>query len=189
MDNCRATQIEGLTDEYTSLESLSLINVGLTSLKGFPKLPDLKRLELSDNRIHNGLAVLQGSPAITHLNISGNKIKEFDVLEPLKSLENLTHLDLFNNPLGDEDDFRKRVFDLLPNLKYLDSADINNEEADESDLEDGGANGAVDGEDEEDDGEDDLGTDFIILALCLQTQRVSGDGIQLKGIGLKLEGS
>lgn len=50
MDNCRSTSIVGLTDEYTALESLSLINVGLTTLKGFPKLPNLKKLELSDNR-------------------------------------------------------------------------------------------------------------------------------------------
>lgn len=50
LDNCRSTSIVGLTDEYTALESLSLINVGLTTLKGFPKLPNLKKLELSDNR-------------------------------------------------------------------------------------------------------------------------------------------
>lgn len=50
LDNCRSTNIDGLTDEFTALESLSLINVGLTSLKGFPKLPNLKKLELSDNR-------------------------------------------------------------------------------------------------------------------------------------------
>ena len=43
LDNTHATQIEGLTDEYTALESLSLINVGLTSLKGFPKLPNLRK--------------------------------------------------------------------------------------------------------------------------------------------------
>jgi len=36
LDNCRSTNIVGLTDEFTALESLSLINVGLTSLKGFP---------------------------------------------------------------------------------------------------------------------------------------------------------
>jgi acidic leucine-rich nuclear phosphoprotein 32 family protein A/C/D len=39
LDDCRSTAIVGLTDEYVGLRSLSLINVGLTSLKGFPKLP------------------------------------------------------------------------------------------------------------------------------------------------------
>ena len=73
----------GLTEEFSSLESLSLINVGLTSLKGFPKLPNLKKLELSDNRISGGLNLLSGSPKLTHLNLSGNKIKDIETLEPL----------------------------------------------------------------------------------------------------------
>lgn len=47
LDNCRATNIEGLTDEFTNLESLSLINVGLTTLKGFPKLPNLRKVSYS----------------------------------------------------------------------------------------------------------------------------------------------
>lgn len=34
----------GLTSEFSALESLSLINVGLTSLKGFPKLSSLKKV-------------------------------------------------------------------------------------------------------------------------------------------------
>lgn len=44
LDNCRSTTIVGLTDEFVGLEALSLINVGLTSLKGFPKLPNLRRV-------------------------------------------------------------------------------------------------------------------------------------------------
>lgn len=44
LDNCRSTHIVGLTDEFVALESLSLINVGLTSLKGFPKLSSLKKV-------------------------------------------------------------------------------------------------------------------------------------------------
>lgn len=47
LDNCRSTYIVGLTDEFVALESLSLINVGLTSLKGFPKLPNLKKVRRS----------------------------------------------------------------------------------------------------------------------------------------------
>lgn len=50
LDNCRSTNIVGLSDEYVNLEILSLNNVGLTTLKGFPTLPKLRKLELSDNR-------------------------------------------------------------------------------------------------------------------------------------------
>lgn len=44
LDNCRATQIAGLKSDFKNLESLSLINVGLTTLKGFPSLPSLRKV-------------------------------------------------------------------------------------------------------------------------------------------------
>ena len=44
LDNCRSQQIDGLTDEFTALESLSIINAGLTMLKGFPKIPNLRKV-------------------------------------------------------------------------------------------------------------------------------------------------
>lgn len=115
-----------------------MINVGLTTLRGFPKLPNLKKvsewprpchmlcsvkpvqwlwtglasflcvafvfrklvivflaislcscpclqLELSDNRISTGLGALVGCPKLTHLNLSGTKIKDLDALEALVS--------------------------------------------------------------------------------------------------------
>jgi len=151
LDNARATQIEGLSDEYVNLENLSLISVGLTTLKGFPKLASLKKLELSDNRISNGLQALQECPKLSHLNLSNNKLKDLEAIEPLKSFEQLTHLDLFNNDICNIEEYRTKVFKLLPNLKFLDDADADDNDEEESDDE--GANGAEEGD--EDDGEDD----------------------------------
>ena len=50
-----------------------------------------------------------------------------------KSFDSLTHLDLFNNDICNIDEYRTKVFKLLPNLKYLDDADAddNDEDADE----------------------------------------------------------
>lgn len=140
LDNCRSTNIEGLTDSFTALEVLSLINVGLTSLKNFPKLPALRKLELSDNRISNGVSHLAGSPKLTHLNLSGNRIKDFDELKPLKELENLEVLDLFNNEVTATENYRDKIFELIPSLKYLDGFDREDTEApsDEEDEANGG---------------------------------------------------
>lgn len=44
------------------------------------------QLELSDNRISGGLEVLaEKCPNLTHLNLSGNKIKDLGTIEPLVS--------------------------------------------------------------------------------------------------------
>lgn len=120
LDNCRSTNIVGLTDEYVNLKILSLNNAGLTTLKGFPNLPTLWKLELSDNRISNGLNFLNGCKKLAHLNLSGNKIKDLDALKPLQEFKNLRNLDLFNNDVTLIDDYRTKVFALRPSLKYLD---------------------------------------------------------------------
>lgn len=121
LDNCRSTNIEGLTEEFANLTKLSLINVGLTSLKGFPKLPKLKKLELSDNRISNGLAYLsEATPNITNLNLSGNRLKDMESLKPLEKLAHLEVLDTFNNEATSVDNYREKLFAMIPSLKYLD---------------------------------------------------------------------
>nr|XP_054926718.1 acidic leucine-rich nuclear phosphoprotein 32 family member A-like isoform X2 [Dermacentor andersoni] len=164
LDNCRSTAIVGLTEEFVNLETLSLINVGLTSLKGFPKLPNLKKLELSDNRISGGLNLLHGSPKLTHLNLSGNKIKGLETLDPLKEFKNLKNLDLFNCEVTSIENYRDRVFELIPSLKYLDGYDRDEKEAEDSEADDEDGNeeddeeNEVDGESDEDD-EDDVNVD------------------------------
>ncbi|PZC86587.1 acidic leucine-rich nuclear phosphoprotein 32 family member A isoform X2 [Helicoverpa armigera] len=160
LDNCRSTNIVGLTDEYINLENLSLNNVGLTTLKGFPKLPKLRKLELSDNRISNGLNFLNGCKKLTHLNLSGNKIKDLDTLKPLEDFEHLKNLDLFNNEVTSIDEYRSKVFALHPSLKYLDGFDKQDREAEDSDAEEedelnGDNESEEDGTDVEEEEEDD----------------------------------
>jgi len=45
LDSCDASQITGLTEQYSNLETLTLSNNGLTSLKGFPNLPNLRKVK------------------------------------------------------------------------------------------------------------------------------------------------
>uniref|UniRef100_A0A4W6BSK6 Acidic leucine-rich nuclear phosphoprotein 32 family member n=1 Tax=Lates calcarifer TaxID=8187 RepID=A0A4W6BSK6_LATCA len=157
LDNCRSVEgkIEGLTAEFVNLEFLSLINVGLISVSNLPKLGKLKKLELSDNRISGGLDVLaEKLPNLTHLNLSGNKLKDISTLEPLKKLDNLKSLDLFNCEVTNLNDYRESVFKLLPQLTYLDGYDMEDREASDSDGEVDG-DGVDDDEDEEGEEEED----------------------------------
>uniref|UniRef100_UPI00398F7001 acidic leucine-rich nuclear phosphoprotein 32 family member A isoform X2 n=1 Tax=Pristiophorus japonicus TaxID=55135 RepID=UPI00398F7001 len=138
LDNCRSNdgKIEGLSDAFEELEFLSTINVGLISVANLPKLNKLKKLELSDNRISGGLEVLaEKCPNLTHLNLSGNKIKDLGTIEPLKKLDSLRSLDLFNCEVTNLNDYRENVFKFLPQLTYLDGYDRDDKEAPDSDTE------------------------------------------------------
>ncbi|XP_070785628.1 acidic leucine-rich nuclear phosphoprotein 32 family member B-like isoform X3 [Enoplosus armatus] len=157
LDNCRSGEgkIEGITGEFSNLELLSLINVGLTSVADIPKLDKLKKLELSDNRISGGLEVLaERLVNLTHLNLSGNKFKDISTLEPLKKLPQLKSLDLFNCEVTNLADYRESIFKLLPQLTYLDGYDIDDCEASDSDGEGDGV------EDEDEEGEKGESEDF-----------------------------
>ncbi|KAG8440804.1 hypothetical protein GDO86_006515 [Hymenochirus boettgeri] len=153
LDNCRSKtgKIEGLTDEFEGLEFLSTINVCLSSVANLPKLNKLRKLELSDNNISGGLEVLaEKCPNLTHLNLSGNRIKDLSTIEPLKKLENLKSLDLFNCEVTNLGDYRESLFKLLPQLTYLDGYDRDEKEAPDSDAE-----AYVEGLDDEEDDEDE----------------------------------
>ncbi|MFH4983851.1 hypothetical protein AB6A40_010560 [Gnathostoma spinigerum] len=156
LDNCRATSIAGLSDEFTALQGLSMINVGLTSLKGLPSLPSLRRLEVSENRISGNLECLHNCPELSYLNLSGNKIKDIETLAPLNELKKLEMLDLFNCEVANAENYRQDVFKVLPQLRYLDGFDAKGEEIASDDEDDLGDEGA---EDSGDDGVEDEGSE------------------------------
>lgn len=160
LDNCRSNEgkLEGLTDDFEELEFLSTINVGLTSVANLPNLSKLKKLELSDNRISGGLEVLaEKCPNLTHLNLSGNKIKDLSTIEPLKKLETLKSLDLFNCEVTNLNDYRDNVFKLLPQLTFLDGYDKEDKEAPDSDAE--AYEKGLDDDDDDNEVEDDYDED------------------------------
>ncbi|XP_020636539.3 acidic leucine-rich nuclear phosphoprotein 32 family member D [Pogona vitticeps] len=164
LDNCRSDdgKVVGLSSDFENLEFLSMINVNLLSISNLPKLTKLRKLELSDNRISGGLEVLaEKTSNLTHLNLSGNKIKDINTLEPLKKLPHLRSLDLFNCEVTTLINYRESIFALLPQLTYLDGFDTNDKEAPDSDPEGDGMEDEYDengeeGEEDEDEEEEEL---------------------------------
>ncbi|KAG1368482.1 acidic leucine-rich nuclear phosphoprotein 32-related protein-like [Cocos nucifera] len=125
-----------LLEKFSALAHLSIANVRLASLEGFPRLPALQRLILSDNRIAGGLEFLveAGLDALRDLDLSNNRIQSLDDLAPLARLR-LVSLDLYECPVTKIKDYRSRVFGLIPSLKYLDKMDADGNERPESDEE------------------------------------------------------
>lgn len=99
-------------------------------------------------RISNGLSNLSASTKLTHLNLSGNKVKDLEELKPLDSFKELKVLDLFNNEATAIDSYRQKVFAMIPSLVYLDGFDVNDVEA----VSDGEDDDEVNGNDSDEDG-------------------------------------
>lgn len=118
------------------------------------------QLELSDNNLSGSLETLsEKCPNLTYLNLSGNKIKELSNVEALVSththtvlaglavcsqhanamfllqqnLKSLQSLDLFNCEITSLEDYRDSVFELLPQVTFLDGFDQEDNEAPDSD--------------------------------------------------------
>ena len=67
----------------TYLEQLSMVNMRLTGLECLPRMSRLEILDLSDNKITGNLNKLLNCPKLNYLNLSRNRIKCIDTLEPL----------------------------------------------------------------------------------------------------------
>ena len=156
LSNCKTGgEIDGLNEDFSSLETLDLQNASLTNIKLFPKLATLKKLDLSGNRLSKGLEVLKDCPNLESLSLTNNKFKEFESLQPLADLK-LTHLDLDGNEFPEsKEEFRKKVFQLLPNLAILDGADKDGVEANSDDDDDDDDDDVEDDEDIEEEEDDD----------------------------------
>ncbi|KAI1701796.1 leucine-rich repeat domain-containing protein [Ditylenchus destructor] len=183
LDNCKATKISGLTEEFTSLTTMSLINCGLTTLEGLPKLESLRTIDLSDNKLTGELdKLVECCPRLYHVNLCANKIKDIETLAPLKKLEELAALDLFDCAVTEAPDYRQKLFELIPQLKYLDGFDVNDVEADLSDEED--AEDALDDEevtdmDEEiESGDEENGLAYLDSSKAVQDEDESEDFVE-----------
>jgi hypothetical protein len=150
---CKSASVVGL-EKCVKLEELSANNCGITSLEGFPSLPILTKLELSDNRISGGLAALKNLPSLVELSVAGNAIGSVDELLALKDAP-LVVLDLVGCPCSDDSqEYRDKVFGMFPSLQALDGKDKDGEEL-ELGSDDDDDDDEEDFDEEESDDEDD----------------------------------
>lgn len=107
----------------------------------------LFQLDLSDNRVSGGLHNLSQCPLLATLILSGNRIKDLAALQPLvwktcyqpcacygvleqscralsqAVMQSLQALDLFENDVTQTENYRLKMFEMLPHLQFLDGED------------------------------------------------------------------
>uniref|UniRef100_A0A914D809 Acidic leucine-rich nuclear phosphoprotein 32 family member A n=1 Tax=Acrobeloides nanus TaxID=290746 RepID=A0A914D809_9BILA len=182
LDNCKVATFDGFPQPLNKLRVMSAINMGLKNLDGLPNLPELTTVDLSDNKISDFDQLVEKCPNIEHLNLCGNAVKTIDALKPLQKLSKLATLDLFTNEVTRLPNYREDVFVLLPQVKYLDGFDINNIELEISGDEGEDHEDAFDsdisgesGEDFEDEEEEGVGLSYLQSSKALQDEDESED--------------
>ena len=108
-------------ESFKNLEALWLTNNCLTSINGLDENFRIKILCCAHNRI----TTLEGSIScmkfLETLYLNDNKLKNLDkCLTYLKRFSFLKNLNLFNNPIAEEPEYRPRVIDALKSLKIFD---------------------------------------------------------------------
>jgi len=111
-------------ETFSTLGKLCLNHTGLKNLNNLPAKIPIFKLELSDNKISGDeLSKLAIYEKLTVLKIYNNKIETLDQVKSLAVLKDLVQLDLSENPVCKVEDYRKKVYELLPELQILDGHD------------------------------------------------------------------
>ena len=154
-----------LLEKYQHAKSLSFISCQLKSLKNLPNIPSIEEVQFSDNHISgNELSYLLIYPKLTKIKLCNNLIKEIKDLKCFQELKDLSSLDLSECPVTLLPQYREKMFEMLPQLKYLDLVsktgencseldDQEDEEEEEEENEKDNESFVV--EDEEEEGEDE----------------------------------
>jgi len=122
----RLTSIENLEAQVDTLEELYLAHNGI-DVEGAKRpsglaLPfsKLNTVDLTSNRLAD-VTPFAHLTSLTDLWISGNDIKTFEDVEPLRSLAELDTVYLEYNPVASEFEYRKKLAEMVPSLTQIDA--------------------------------------------------------------------
>jgi Leucine-rich repeat (LRR) protein len=143
-----------------ALGYLSLNKCDLKKLEKFPSGLKLERLELCDNKLHDGLDCLENLDDLEELHIGGNGFDSIEQLKPLSKLKSLRILDATDCPVCEKvTDLHEKIFDLIPSLEAFNGHDKSGESVDfedgSSDLDDYSSEDSEDSEESSNEGEFD----------------------------------
>jgi len=117
---------------FLNLESLWLNRNRLTSLRGLEPNFRLKHLYVFRNNL-TSIREVTAFAFLESFHAFSNQIKDLeDVLRSLKQLRHLKTLDLFDNPVAQEENYRQRVIRALPWIQVLDRIRVRDEETKEA---------------------------------------------------------
>jgi hypothetical protein len=119
LDTSTIMSIRDLGVGLRQLVTLSLSDCGLVDLDGIGVLTGLIHLTLCDNSISD-VAPLAMHENIEKLDISGNKLSDISIADPLSSCPNLRSLNMSGNPICQAPEYLLIIGSLIVTLVTLD---------------------------------------------------------------------
>ncbi|KAL4450147.1 hypothetical protein ABPG77_010816 [Micractinium sp. CCAP 211/92] len=117
----RIAAIENLGATENQFDSIDLSDNSIVRLEGFPKLPRLQCLHLSNNRINRIARNLEEAiPKLEWLILTNNRLANLQDLDSLSTLPRLRFLSLLDNPVTKQPHYRLYVIARCKKLKMLD---------------------------------------------------------------------
>ncbi len=149
-------EIKDYIQVFKNVKKLNMISCKLYSLDNLPELPNLIKIQLDDNNLtEKEIIKLKEYPKLSEIYVINNKIDSFEELKQLSNMRELHLLDLSDNPICQNKEYREKIFEIFPRLLFLDGVGKNNEKYEELEEENEEEN-----EDEEEE-EDEDDKDFI----------------------------
>ena len=128
-------EVKSYLEKFNSLEELSMVSCNLNSLNNFPELPNLLKIDLSDNHLKDAdLKELLKYKKLTELRMANNLIGNWSLIQELEKLP-LNFIDFSDCPISKMDKYREKFYENFKNLKILDFCDKEGKEWDEDDEE------------------------------------------------------
>ncbi|KAK9804132.1 hypothetical protein WJX73_003034 [Symbiochloris irregularis] len=122
-------QVENLGATENQFDSIDLSDNAIIILEGFSKLPRLKTLLLSNNRVTRiGRNLEAAIPNLAVLNLANNRLKNLKDLDNLSTLPRLQNLSLVENEVAKQPNYRLYVVFRCPTLKVLDFRKVKQKE-------------------------------------------------------------
>ena len=156
-DNLKSLELyhkEGL-ELYNNLIHLSLNELGLENLSNFPEIKCLMILSLKNNKLKGDDfdTIPKLYPNLYKLKISFNQINSLDNLSCLNKLE-LKKIEVKENPFTKNDnEYRDKIYKIIPSLIIVDQMQKNGQEIDTSDY--GNESSSYDEEEDDDNDEEE----------------------------------
>ena len=113
------------SDKLDSIKTLNLWGNNLDDISLISEMPSLEIISLSSNQIKD-IKALKTLKNLKELYLKDNKISDFNQIEFLKNCKKLEILNLSENPISTQQNYRQKILDILPNLKKLDDLENNN---------------------------------------------------------------